>query len=244
MATTEYGELELDEAARLLSQMNVSRRHAGYAEGEHVTVLARPSFDEGRGWWLLVTCQARAPQRIRWQRLAIRLEPAGTQPGTATLAFRQLDEHGQAWFDNLEPGNHGLRPLTCERIKNLLVRALLAHAAAPYETDGGESADQKFQTIPVYLSLDGSLKAQVLPLDAVIVIVFWTDRADLAGRTVEFAFFRDDAFWEHGIIYVKLDDGGGSGQGPFRAKWTGPRPQTGWETLLFTVLPAAPRRPS
>jgi hypothetical protein len=232
MAKTIHGADVLAEAAGFLPDMTVSHRHAGHAEGQHAVLFVSPRFDDKGEFALLVTCQARGRQHVDWDCLAVRARRTDAGSGLSFPTLTRLDAGGQAWLSQLTPGTYSLWSATCVQFDEIPMAAQYADAAA---------ADE-FEEIPIYLSLDGSLEAKVSRLIGAVKVEFAAADHNLAGRIVEFAFIKDNQIWPKGIKYVTLK-GGESGRGSCRGDWTGEPPPPGWNTLIFTVLPATPPKP-
>jgi hypothetical protein len=180
----------VEEAARLLRQKAVSPHRAAYLEGEHVSVLVAPYWnDDGETFRLGITCNAFGHRRVDWEGLPVFVE-SQSEDGVSWLCF--LNTRGQAALPSLPPGDYRLSTSaqfgrSAQPIP-FLNPALAALAARTSATDN---------TIPlpeplVYQSTDGRLRATLRQTASdTTVVAVETNEASLAGAVVRFAFVQE-----------------------------------------------------
>jgi hypothetical protein len=243
------------EAADLFSQMRVSHQHSGYAVGFYSTVFVRPHYDADCDFSLIVNCQSRMNRRIDWDRLSIAARPISR----ADVAIRfpvRLDRNGEARLIKISEGEYQLTGLANQatideaRCLGNLRRGHGAPAvAAAAEVEPSESTPQppRWEPLPVYLSMDGSLVVRVGSTENRILVEFTSaSAANLEGRLVEFGFVSENECWDRGFRIVQFRQERANlpgGESPrWVALWEGDPPPEGLNTLLYTLLPESRSR--
>jgi hypothetical protein len=119
-ARTQKGREAIEEAARLLRQMQFSQDYGAYAEGYHVAVSVDPRWNaDHETVSVLITCYPFGHRRTDWALLPIHVLPKGG--GSGVHAIARLDARGQALIPTLPPGDYRLSL----RIKPIQVELVL-----------------------------------------------------------------------------------------------------------------------
>src|SRR5713226_5207650 len=104
---TQKGREAIEEAARLLRQMQFSQDHGAYAEGHHVAVSVDPRWNaDHETICVLITCYSFGHRRTDWATLPVHVLPESGGPGVHAIA--RLDARGQASIPKLPPGDYRL----------------------------------------------------------------------------------------------------------------------------------------
>jgi hypothetical protein len=116
---TQKGWAAIEEAARLLRQMQFSHDYGAYAEGSHVAVSVDPRWNaDHQTVSVLITCYPFGHRRTDWALLPIQVLPKSG--GTGVHVITRLDARGQAVIPRLPPGDYRLslrlKPLQLERV--------------------------------------------------------------------------------------------------------------------------------
>src|SRR5215510_3179167 len=109
----------IEEAARLLRQMQFSPDYGAYAEGHHVAVSVDPRWNTGHeAISVLITCYPFGHRNIDWSSLPVQVLPKSG--GIIVCAIARLNARGQAVIPRLPPGDYRLslrlKPLQAGRV--------------------------------------------------------------------------------------------------------------------------------
>jgi hypothetical protein len=184
---TQKGREAIEEAARLLRQMQFSQNHGAYAEGQHVAVSVDPRWNADQGTIrVLITCSAFGHRLVDWARLPIQVLPEGRGTGIAALA--RLDARGQTFIPTLPPGEYRLSlRLKPARVESVLSRRLEQLAAQ------GE-AERKEPRVWEGEGEDGAILWTLEETeDGDVQIAFETNEESLAGHDVVFSLVDPDS---------------------------------------------------
>src|SRR5262245_11568794 len=113
------GQQVIEEAARLLRQLQFSPGYGAYAEGSHVAVSVDPRWNTDQETIrVLITCHQFGHRRANWSSLPVQVLPKSG--GTGVHAIVRLDARGQAVIPRLPPGDYRLslrlQPLQAELV--------------------------------------------------------------------------------------------------------------------------------
>jgi hypothetical protein len=116
------GQKVIEEAARLLGQVQFSQDYGAYAEGHHVAVSIDPRWNtDSETIRVLITCSPFGHRGIDWASLPIQVLPKSGRAGVHALA--RLNARGQAIIPRLPPGDYRLSL----RLKPIQVEPVLSH---------------------------------------------------------------------------------------------------------------------
>jgi len=136
-AEAQKGRAAIEEAARLLRQMQFSQDYGAYAEGYHVAVSVDPRWNaDHETVSVLITCHSFGHRHTDWALLPVQVLPKSGETGVH--AITRLDARGQALIPRLPPGDYHLslrlKPIQVERVLFRQHERLAAQGEAePYE---------------------------------------------------------------------------------------------------------------
>lgn len=236
------------EAIRFLRGMRFSSNRGAYAEGEHVSVVVDPEWNEADDETLavLITCHARGPATVDWSKLkvAIRWE-AGDAEIHDVLPF---DADGRVLFPSVEPGKYVLA--TYQRAEGGLVPPAQAYARAAAARPGAARVarvrGRAFRPTPAadlppharreFVAPDASVSAVLEPTTEGIRLLVRTERPDLRGAQVTFVLIeaKTGAIVQQGQVCLERK---ASAPYQWEGEWKGAFSAVGPCELAFDVLP-------
>lgn len=181
------GQPIIEEAARLLRQLQFSPHRGAYAEGQHVAVSVDPRWNAGNEMVrVLISCYAFGHRSVDWARLPVHALPADSSVGVHAIA--RLNARGQAVIPSLPLGEYRL----ALRLKPARVEPVFSQPSERLAAQDEDEVEER----RVWRG-EGEEGALVWTLeeteDGEVQVAFETTTERLAGHVVEFHLIDPDS---------------------------------------------------
>jgi hypothetical protein len=181
------GRQVIEEAARLLGQIQFSPDYGAYAEGHLVAVSVDPRWNtDHETISVLITCYPFGHRDTDWASLPVQVLPKNR--GVGVYAIARLNGRGQAVIPRLPPGDYRLSL----RLKPIQVKLVLSR---PHDRLAAQGEDEQYERR--LWRGEGEDDAMVWTIEETeegdVQIAFETSEERLAGHSVVFSLVDPDS---------------------------------------------------
>ncbi len=187
----------IKETADLLKKMRFSSSRGDYAEGEHVSVMIDPRWENDHSISVVFTCFAFGRQTVEWKERVIILK--GEDEIKTLIAFAFLNSRGQACLPVLQPGSYTLSMKGCEfspeikpKLPKITAISEQTRLAASKLEDSSITPDLSDKP-HVEKLFDGMILSTLRFMKDGVQIAFQTKEQALAGANVKFELIQSDS---------------------------------------------------